>query len=95
MNAKAKGSRAELEIVHLLELQGYSCCKAGGSLGAWDIVGISPNHIRLIQSKSNRRPPPAEMETLKSFRCPVNCSKEVWVRMDGLPVKDRWKVEIL
>lgn len=96
MNAKAKGSRAELEIVHLLEMQGYSCCKAGGSLGMWDIVAIGPHGVRLIQSKSNRPPPPVEMEAMQTFRCPPFCSRELWIRMDGeRDIKKRWRVTIL
>lgn len=89
---KRKGSRQELRTVHLLEAIGYSCCKAGGSLGAWDIVAVHPTHVRLVQVKSNRPPGAAEMETLRAFRAPPGASKEVWVWRDR---EKRPVVEIL
>lgn len=83
MNTKAKGSRNERKTKHLLESIGYSCCKAGASLGAWDIIASHPTHIRFIQVKSNRRPCKLEMETMTNFRNPPGSSKELWVWMDG------------
>lgn len=102
MNRKAKGSRAELEAQHLLEALGYSVCKAGASLGVWDLIATHPTHVRFIQVKSNRRPGGAEMEAMRSFRSPPGASRELWIRHDGeaaskgRPARPaRWVVEVL
>lgn len=46
----------------LLEAAGYRCIRAGGSLGEWDVVGIGPADVVLVQVKSNR--PPGTLERL-------------------------------
>lgn len=82
MNAKAKGSRRERQSKALLEASGYTVTKAGGSLGAWDLVAISATDFVLVQCKSNRPPSPAERETLAAFRCPPNTRRLIHVWMD-------------
>ena len=74
-SAKAKGARQERRTMALLEAAGYECTKAGGSLGAWDVIGISATDVVLVQVKSNAWPRSDEMETLKNFRAPMNCRK--------------------
>lgn len=86
-NAKAKGSRNELRTMKLLEESGYVCTKAGGSLGAWDLCGIGPVDVVLVQVKSNRWPPKQEMETMRKFVIPPNVRKLVvrWRDYQKLP----------
>ena len=76
-NAKAKGSRNELRTKRLLESAGYNCTKAGGSLGAWDVLGVGSTDFVLVQVKSNDWPGSVEMETLLNFPCPPNCRRLV------------------
>lgn len=86
-NKKAKGSRNELKTIRLLERAGYRCIKSGGSLGPFDVVGISATDFVLIQCKSNEPPRPAEREALQDFSCPPNCKKliHVWKDYARLP----------
>lgn len=76
--AKRKGTRNEHKCIKLLEEIGYKCMRAGGSLGAWDVIAIGPSDIKLIQVKTNRWPGTAEMELLSGFPVPYACTKEVW-----------------
>ena len=87
MNMKAKGSRNERRSMAILEAAGYQCTKSAASLGAWDIVGISPAGFVLCQTKSNEWPRTEEMEALREFRCPSNCRKLVhrWRDRQRLP----------
>jgi Holliday junction resolvase len=64
MNAKRKGTRNEHKSRRLLKTAGYAVTRAAGSLGAWDLVGIGPTEVVLLQVKSNRSPTPAEREAL-------------------------------
>jgi Holliday junction resolvase len=82
-NAKAKGSRAERKAVAILEACGYSCTKAGGSLGQFDIIGISASDVRAVQVKcGTARISPAEREQIQLLPVPANVSKEVWTFVD-------------
>ncbi len=56
MNAKRRGTRNEHRSRRLLEAAGYAVTRAAGSLGAWDLVGIGPIDVVLLQVKSNRAP---------------------------------------
>jgi hypothetical protein len=63
MSSKEKGSRREREYRD--RLLGANCLvvKAGGSLGAFDLVGIDPpdgKHLHLVQCKSNAWAGPGE-----------------------------------
>jgi len=94
MNTKAKGTRLEHKSMKWLEegkghLKGrkYRCTRAAASLGEWDIIAISSlvtgtEDIKLVQVKANRRPRSKEMEALNAFKCPVNCSREIWIWKD-------------
>jgi Holliday junction resolvase len=85
MKAKAKGSRLERWAVDLLRGLGYELViKSGGSLGLFDLIGLSGpyDHVLLVQVKSNRKPGKFEMDLLKSFQVPKFCKKELWVFKD-------------
>lgn len=80
MNAKRKGTGNEHRSRIILEAAGYAVTRAAGSLGAWDLIGIGPTDVVLVQVKSNRAPSPAEREALGLFLCPTNARKlcHVW-----------------
>jgi Holliday junction resolvase len=82
INAKAKGTRLELKTMRVLEKAGYKTCRSAASLGEWDVIAVGATNVRLVQVKANRRPGSVEMETLRSFVAPSNCSREVWVWKD-------------
>jgi len=82
MNCKAKGTRLEHRTIRLLEALGYACCRSAASLGEWDVIAVGPRDVKLVQVKANRNPGSVEMETLRGFRCPPMCSREVWVWKD-------------
>ena len=88
MNAKRKGNRQEHRSKAILEAAGYAVTRAAGSLGAWNLVGVSATDVVLVQVKSNRAPAPAEREGLKLFPCPANCKRliHVWRDRDRRPV---------
>lgn len=88
MNAKRKGSRNEHRSMKLLESLGYCCTRAAASLGVWDIVGIGPTDIVLVQTKSNSWPDSVEMEQMRLFRCPSNCKKLVHRWKDRIKLPD-------
>ena len=85
---KQKGSRNERRSVKLLETAGYTCLKSGGSLGIFDIIGISATDIVLVQVKSNCNPSPVEIEAMEFFICPKNCRKLIhrWNDYNRLPI---------
>lgn len=79
MNAKAKGTRAEHRAMRLLEAVGYSCVRAGGSLGIFDVIAIGPQDIKCLQIKAGTaRCSPIERELMRECRVPANCSREIW-----------------
>jgi Holliday junction resolvase len=86
MNAKRKGTRNEHKSRGLLETAGYCVTRAAGSLGAWDLIGVSATDVVLIQVKSNRAPSPTERESLAAFPCPSNCKRLIHVWHD----RQRW-----
>lgn len=93
MNAKAKGARNERRTIALLQAQGYSCTKSGGSLGVFDVIGIGADDIVLCQVKSNRWPSPAEMEAIANFATPSVCRKIIHRWLDGRSTPDVREVE--
>jgi len=80
--AKIKGARNELRSKRLLESAGYAVTKSGGSLGAFDLIGVSATDLVLVQVKTNRPPPPAEREALRLFAVPTNARKLIHVWRD-------------
>jgi len=87
MNTSAKGRRNEHRSRDLLEAAGYRVTRAAGSLGAWDLVGISATDIVLCQVKTRDWPSRAEMEALEGFTCPSCCRRLVhrWRDRQRLP----------
>jgi Holliday junction resolvase len=87
MNCGAKGRRNEWRSRRLLEAAGYSVTRAAGSLGCWDLIGVSATDFILVQVKSNRLPSPAEREALADFAVPTNCKRliHVWRDRERLP----------
>ena len=77
MKVKAKGTRNEHRSMRLLELTGYRCTRAAGSLGEWDVIGIGTTDIVLCQVKTRDWPGLVEMETLHDFPAPPNARKLV------------------
>ena len=88
MNAKAKGNRNERKSIKLLEAAGYSCMKAGASLGTFDIIGIGSTDFILCQVKTRDWPGSVEMETIKNFVAPSNARKLVHRWRDRQPIPD-------
>ena len=88
MNKKAKGNRNEYKTMRLLESVGYECFRMAASKGVFDVIAVSPSDVLLVQVKSNRLPSAFEMETIKSFACPVNARKlvHVWQDRKRLPI---------
>jgi Holliday junction resolvase len=86
MNPKSKGTRNEHRSRRLLKTAGYAETRAAGSLGAWDLIGVSAADMVLCQVKSNRGPAPAKHEALKLFSCPSNCKRLIHVWHD----RQRW-----
>lgn len=76
--SKAKGTRAEYKTMRMLEAEGYACTRAAASLGAWDVIAIRRDGVKLVQSKVNAWPGSVEMERLSLFECPDNCTREIW-----------------
>lgn len=87
-NAKAKGTRAEHRTMRLLEAAGYACTRAAASLGAWDVIGVSPVDVVLVQVKAGDHwPGSVEMERLRSFQAPPCARKLIhrWPDRRNLP----------
>lgn len=61
----------------LLRAAGFRATRSGGSLGVFDLIGISSSSIILVQVKTNRWPSPAEMESIREFPAPSNAIKIV------------------
>lgn len=79
MNTKAKGARAERRCMRLLESLGFCCTKAGGSLGAFDVIAISRDSVKCIQVKSGGEYlSGVEREQLQALEVPPAVSVECW-----------------
>jgi Holliday junction resolvase len=87
MNAKAKGARNEHRSIELLETAGYSYTRAAASLGIFDVIGVGPRDIVLVQVKSNEWPRSVGMEAIRNFPAPANCRKLIhrWRDRQRLP----------
>jgi hypothetical protein len=71
----------------LLEIAGYRCTKSGGSLGEWDVIGVSRKDVVLVQCKSNAPPRALERAALIEFEVPPYVKKlvHVWIDRQRLP----------
>lgn len=88
MNTKAKGNRAEHRSMLLLESAGYACTRAAASLGVFDIVGVSPTDVVLVQCKTRDWPGSVEMEAIRNFQCPPLCKKIIHRYRDRVRLPD-------
>jgi Holliday junction resolvase len=88
MSAKSKGTRNEHRSIRILEASGYRCTRSAASLGEWDIVGIGPNDIVLVQCKTRDWPGSVEMAVLREFVCPPFARKLVHRWRDGVSIPD-------
>lgn len=71
MSAKSKGSWRERQVRDFLLQKGYKVCKAGGSLGKWDLIAVNNHVFLLVQVKSNRFCYPEERAGLECFEAPI------------------------
>lgn len=63
--------------------------KSGGSLGAFDLIGIGLERVLLVQCKTNRRPSTEELVEILKFRIPpsgVSKQVHIWVDRQKYPV---------
>lgn len=86
--AKRKGTHNEHRSMAYLEAAGYRCTRSGSSLGCWDLIGVSPLSVVLIQVKTNRWPGTAEMRELRDFAAPASVQKLIhrWNNYAQVPV---------
>lgn len=82
---RAKGNRAEREIVHIMKGWGYEAVGSKASLGAADVVAWNNERIKLIQSKNSERMSsyPEDIDKLRKLKCPPNGTRELWIRQRG------------
>ena len=80
--SKRKGTRGELKTRRRLEASGYVCIKSGGSLGAFDVIGIGAEDIVLVQSKVNGYASRAERAAMLALTLPTNARREIWRWLD-------------
>ena len=77
------GYRAEREAFKILEQEGYLAYRSAGSHGLFDLIGVSPDDVRLIQIKvigyNEKRIFLKERQVIKSLATPLFCRKELWV----------------
>lgn len=66
-NTKAKGTRNEHRSRRILEAAGYRVVRAAASLGDWDLVGLGPADVVLVQVKTRDWPGTVEMRVLQDF----------------------------
>jgi hypothetical protein len=94
---KRKGTRAELEAGRILAGMGYDVTKAGGSLGAFDLVCVpraGSGHMLslLVQVKCNRWPSGKALQVYFAAAKERIATCVVWRRDDGGPGrKPRWR----
>jgi hypothetical protein len=88
VNAKRKGTRNEHRSMQLLEAAGYLCTRAAASLGIFDVVGIGPSDVVLVQIKTRDWPGRVELEAIKNFPCPPLCKKLIHRWRDRQPMPD-------
>lgn len=79
VSAKAKGTRNEHRSRRLLEAHGYRVTRAAGSMGEWDLIGMSATGVVLVQVKTDRLPSPAERQVMQDFPAPPNAVKTIHV----------------
>ena len=98
MDKAGQGARNEKRCENDLIKDGYSVEKVKrvkfgrrDFFGLFDVIAINSERVRLIQVKSNRRADRKTRQAISAFRCPSQCSKEVWVFVD----RKGWKKEVI
>lgn len=83
-NANYTAGRArEYRTVRLVEAAGYSAHRTAGSHGVWDVIGIGPQGVLLIQCKLNAKPTAVEWEAMREYPAPPNAVKLVHFYVTG------------
>lgn len=83
-----RGVEIERKVVQILNDAGYEAQRMAQSRGRWDVVGVGPVGVRLIQVKRAKKDSPWEgwfrkaCEAMRGIKCPPNVSREVWVWID-------------
>ena len=87
MNTAKKGRKNEHRSRDLLEALGYRVMRSAGSLGPFDLVGLSATDLVAVQVKSNRPPGALEIREMQEYPVPPNCKKllHVWKDRARLP----------
>jgi hypothetical protein len=87
MNSAAKGRKNEHRSRDILIAAGYWVNRSAASKGPFDLIGIRPDGVVLVQVKSGRWPSPEERAELRAIPCPPNVRKEMhrWDRYARLP----------
>jgi Holliday junction resolvase len=79
VNTKRKGTRAEHRAMRILEAAGYVCTRASASLGLFDVIGVGPAYVRLVQVKAGTKYlSTVEREQIAALVVPPNVSRECW-----------------
>lgn len=90
-----KGRKAEYEIMDILKKQGEYPIRTAGSHSQFDILSLSQNHIRLIQSKATKKKFYGKID-INNIPLPPNTTVELWIRKDGKGKrKAQWNIQVL
>lgn len=93
-----RGVRLERAIIAALNEDGYVSLRTAGSHGFADVIAINQHFVRLVQAKVTKVTTislatyKADLAKILSIKCPENCMRELWVKIDG---KKPYKVLIL
>jgi len=79
MSKYTKGRSYEYKTMKILEAKGYSCTRAAGSHGIYDIIAWNDKHTIFIQVKYNCNLIKDEKIKFLDNIIPPNSYKEVWV----------------
>jgi Holliday junction resolvase len=75
--------KTEVRAKKHLESEGYLAIRAAGSHGPFDVIGISPIDIRLVQIKLTHETKlpsyKSVVDELAKIQVPANARKELWV----------------
>ena len=78
-----RGREREYRSMRYLEAAGYRAHRTAGSHGEFDVIGIAPSGIVLVQCKFNCRPTSAELEAIREYPAPANCQKLIHLYVKG------------
>lgn len=81
-----KGRDREYTVKKALEAFGYTCTRSASSQGLWDVVGVGPRDVVLVQAKLTsqaRFSEDANCKALRALAVAPNVRKELWVFRPG------------